>query len=88
MKTIEEIANQEPIKEELDKQYDTIIQKLQEAKEQQLPIDEGIFGATVGVTVGPKLMRAVCLALGIDPKGTLGNLMTSRLVLTAVGTKL
>lgn len=80
----------EPITEELT--YDDIIQKLQEAKENDLPIDEGIFGAIggaiLGAAVGPKLGAAICKALGVDPKGTFGSLLTSRLVLGAIGTSM
>lgn len=80
----------EPITEELT--YDSIIQKLQEAKENELPIDEGIFGAIggaiLGTTIGPKLGAALCKALGVDPKGSFGSLLTSRLVLGAIGTSM
>ena len=85
MKSIEDMVT---INESLDIQYDNIIKILQEAKTNQLPIDEGLIGMLGGVTVGPALMRAVCSALGINEKGALGNLMTSRLVLTAIGAKL
>ena len=85
MKSIEEIAE---IDETLNNTYDNLIGRLQEAKEKQLPIDEGLVGMLGGVTIGPALMRAVCGALGINEKGALGNLMTSRLVLTAIGSKL
>ena len=89
MKSMEELAQQDKlITESLNVQYDNIIKQLQEAKEQQLPLDEGLFGLVGGVTVGPMLMRAVCSALGINEKGALGNLMTSRLILAAVGSKL
>lgn len=88
MKTIEEIANETPINEGL--LYDEMIQKLQEAKENNTPIDEGIIGAIaggmLGATVGPKLMQAVCKALGVDVKGTFGSLLTSKLVMGSVGT--
>ena len=30
-------------------------------------------------------MKAICKALGVDEKGPLGSLLTSRLVLTAIG---
>ena len=87
MKSMEELANVQ-ITEELT--YDSIIQKLQEAKENDVPLDEGIFGAIggaiLGATVGPKLGGALCKALGVDPKGTFGSLLTSRLVLGAIGT--
>ena len=89
MKTLEEVINNETqITEEVT--YDSIIAKLQEAKENDIPLDEGLIGAVVGgltgATFGPKVMKAVCKALGIDEKGPLGSLMTSRLILTAVGT--
>ena len=89
MKTMEEYANQDMLKEDLDKQYDKAIQMLQEAKENQQPIDEGlfkaIFGGLVGATAGPALGKALCKALGLDERGMLGNLLTSRLFLTALG---
>lgn len=91
MKSMEEIANQE-ITEDLDVQYDKIIESLQKAKKNQTPIDEGILGAliggTTGLVFGPKVMNAICSALGIDPKGALGSLMTSRLIMTAVAGKI
>lgn len=80
------IKQDQQVTEELS--YDSVIQKLQEAKENNIPIEEGLFGAIGGVilgaSIGPKLGNAICKALGIDPKGTLGNLMTSRLVLASV----
>lgn len=72
--------------------YDDIIKSLQESKEQGKSIEEGLFtGLFVGAaafTVGPTIMKAVANVLGIDLKGPLGSLMTSRLILTAVGAKL
>ncbi len=82
--------NIDQVKEDLS--YDDIIQKLQEAKEKEIPIDEGvigsIFGGLAGATVGPKIMNAICNALGVDVKGAFGSLLTSRLILTTVGAKL
>jgi len=87
MKSMEELANGEQINETL--AYDEIIQKLNEAKENNTPIEEGILGAIGGVilgtTVGPKLGGALCKALGVDPKGTFGSLLTSKLVLGSIG---
>ena len=87
MKSIEEIVNPQQITEELS--YDDIIQKLNEAKENDVPIEEGILGAIGGVilgaAVGPKLGAAICKALGCDPKGTFGSLLTSKLVLGSIG---
>lgn len=72
--------------------YDSIIESLQKCKESGTPIEEGVVGAIAGMTgamvFGPKIMTAVCQALGIDQKGALGSLMTSRLILTAVAGKL
>lgn len=86
MKSIEEIMNEEQVNEELT--YDNIISKLNEAKENNIPIDEGLLGAIGGVilgtTIGPKLGAAICKALGCDPKGTFGNLITSRLVMASI----
>ena len=69
-------------------QYDDVIIRLNEAKEQGMPIEEGIIGALVGgiagVTLAPSLMKAVCKVLGVDTKGQFGSLLTSRLVLGAV----
>lgn len=89
MKTLDEYVNTEtPIKEELS--YDDVIAKLQEAKDNNIPIEEGLVGAIIGgvtgAALGPKVMKAICKALGINESGPLGNLMTSRLILTAVGT--
>ena len=88
MKSIEEIVNEGQINESLI--YDEIIQKLNEAKENNRPVNEGILGAIaggmVGATVGPKLMQAICKALGVDVKGLFGSLLTSKLVMGSVGT--
>ena len=50
MKSIEEIINNDNEKQEIteDLSYDNIIQKLNEAKEAGLPIEEGILGAIGG----------------------------------------
>lgn len=88
MKSIEELVNEGQINESLI--YDDIIQKLNEAKENNIPVNEGILGAIaggmVGATVGPKLMQAICKALGVDVKGLFGSLLTSKLVMGSVGT--
>ena len=88
MKSMKEIANESQINETL--VYNEIIQKLNEAKENGTPIDEGIFGAIggaiLGSALGPKLGGAICKALGVDPKGSFGSLLTSRLVMGAICT--
>ena len=62
---------------------------VQEAKENKQPIDEGlfgsIFGGLTGAIAGPAIGKAICKALGLDERGLLGNLLTSRLFLTALG---
>lgn len=90
MKTIEEFVNNSNNTITEDLTYDDVIAKLQEAKENNIPIEEGLIGALVGgvagATIGPKVMKAICKALGVDEKGPFGSLLTSRLILTAVGT--
>ena len=88
MKTSEEIAgSQQNINEEL--AYDDIIQKLTEAKEANLPIEEGLLGALtggiIGMAIGPKVMKAICKILGVDERGQFGSLLTSRMMTTALG---
>ena len=87
---IDYVNLESPITEEYS--YDDIIQKLNEAKENNIPIEEGILGAIggaiLGASFGPKLGNAICNALGVDPKGTFGSLLTSRLVMAAIGTKM
>ena len=89
MKSMEEIAQENIQITEEQKAYDDIIAALLEAKENNTPIEEGLgkalLGGLAGVTVGPAIMKAVCKVLGINEGGALGNLMTSRLVLTAMG---
>lgn len=92
MKTIEQIAEAQQIEETRINGYDEVIQKLNEAKESGMPLDEGIMGAVIGgltgMTIAPAIMKALCKVLGIDPKGQFGNLLTSRLILTALGVEL
>lgn len=92
MKTMEQIASEKNSEAVVVNPYDDMIQRLTEAKEADMPIEEGIMGAIVGglagMTIAPTIMKAVCKILGIDPKGQFGNLMTSRLVLTALGVEL
>ncbi len=82
-----ELAEAQPINEAA--MYEDIIQKLTEAKENGTPIDEGLLGAIggaiLGSAFGPKLGGAICKALGVDPKGTFGSLLTSKLVMGSIG---
>lgn len=78
------------------KLYDYIIESGEIAKQENVPMDEimdeGLFsallGSAVSATVGQSIMKAICKCLGIDEKGTLGNLLTSKLVLAAMGAEL
>lgn len=91
MKSMEELANAKLEEQNVNEAlvYDDIIQKLTEAKENGTPIDEGIFGAIggaiLGASIGPKLGAALCRALGVDPKGTFGSLLTSKLIMGSIG---
>ena len=86
-RSIEDIINNQSIMED-STAYDQLIERLQEAKENNEPIDEGLFkaitGVVAGATIGPSIMKGVCKVLGISETGTLGNLMTSRLVISAL----
>ena len=87
MKSIKDMADASQINESAI--YEDIIYKLTEYKENNIPIDEGIFksifGGLAGATAGPAVMKGVCHILGINESGALGNLMTSRMILTALG---
>lgn len=92
MKSIDDLiynSEQNVVNEDLDIQYDKIINILKEAKENNTPIDEGLFGAIFGglsgAVAGPAIGKAICKAMSIDERGMLGNLFTSRLFLTALG---
>ena len=87
MKTMKQVATGRQINEDMT--YDTVIQRLMEAKENNIPLDEGIIGALtgglIGATVGPAVMKAVCKILGVDERGQSGSLLTSRMMTTALG---
>ena len=75
-----------------DKIYNETIQYLIKMNESELEqIDEGFFsgllGGTAGAVAGPAIMKAVCSVLGIRD-GRLYDLLTSRLVTSAVGYEL
>ena len=82
----EEIRDMSPDQiQEAEKAYYQILEKLNKGEE----IDEGFLGAltggAIGALAGPAIGRAICRALGINEEGTLGKLLTSRLVTTAIG---
>jgi hypothetical protein len=82
----EEIRGMTPDQiQEAESAYYKILEKLNKGEE----VDEGFLGALVGgaagALAGPAIGRAICRALGISEDGTLGKLLTSRLVTTAIG---
>jgi hypothetical protein len=68
-----------------EKAYSYIVERLEAGEE----LDEGFLGAlaggAIGALAGPAVGRAICKVLGIDEKGHLGKLLTSRLVAAALG---
>lgn len=78
------------------KLYDYIVESAEVAKKENTSLDnvmdEGIFGALVGAaagaTIAPSIMKSICKVLGISENGTLGNLLTSRVVLAAICSEL
>lgn len=76
--------------------YDYIVESAEVAKLEGKSIDDtldegilsGLLGGAAGAAFGPALGKAICKVLGINPSGTLGNLLTSRLVLGALGYEL
>lgn len=78
------------------KLYNYIVESAEIAKKENVKLDdvldEGIFsallGGTAGATIGPAIGRAICKVLGVTENGVLGNLLTSRVVLAALGYEL
>lgn len=70
------------------KLFESVLRSIEENKGD---ISEGLFsgilGGITGAVAGPAIMKAVCSALGIE-KGAIYDLLTSRLVITAIATKL
>ena len=96
MNSIQEIQDaqyQTMIKEHTQSIRDYIIEVTDKAQAEGKPVSElidegilsGILGGVIGGTAGKSVMSGVCKALGIDERSTLGQLLTSRTVLTAVG---
>lgn len=73
---------------EAEKAYEEILEKVKNGEEIEEGFLGGLVGGAAGALVGPAIGRAICKALGIDEKGTLGKLLTSRLVTTAIGVAL
>jgi hypothetical protein len=68
-----------------EKTYAIILEKLERGEKLDEGIFTGILAAGAGALIGPSIMRAVCKCLGVEPEGTLGKLLTSKLVLASVG---
>jgi hypothetical protein len=73
---------------EAEKAYEEILTKIQNNEEIEEGFLGGLIGGAAGALAGPAIGRAICKALGIDQKGTLGKMLTSRLVTTAIGVAL
>lgn len=74
---------------DIDKIIENLIELKARVNEGQVEnLTEGLFGALVGgaagLTVLPTIMKGLCSSLGVDEKGALGTLLTSRLVLTTL----
>lgn len=70
---------------EAEKTYYELVEKLNNGEEIDEGFLSGIAGGAIGALAGPTIGKAICKVLGIDPNGTLGKLLTSRLVTTAMG---
>jgi hypothetical protein len=65
--------------------YEKILDKLVNNEDLDEGFLSGLVGGGIGALAGPAIGKAICKALGIDEKGALGKLLTSRLVTTAIG---
>lgn len=85
-----------PVRDNTRKLYDYIVESARKADMKGEPLQselsEGLFGTLVGGTAGalagPVIMKAICRILGIAEDGTLGKLLTSALVCTALGAEI
>jgi hypothetical protein len=73
---------------EAEKAYEEILTKIQNNEEIEEGFLGGLIGGAAGALAGPAIGKAICKALGIDQRGTLGKMLTSRLVTTAIGVAL
>ena len=69
------------------KNFDNIDKIIEDCKNNKLNegLLSGLTGAGVSAAIGPAVMRSICNALGIKEGSALWNLLTSKLVLSAVG---
>lgn len=68
--------------------YNKILESIESGEDLDEGFMSGLLGGGIGAIAGPAIGRAICKALGIQEKGTLGKLLTSRLVTTAIGVAL
>ena len=73
---------------EAEQAYESILNRLKNGEEVDEGFLSGLIGGGIGALAGPTIGKAICKALGIDEKGTLGKMLTSRLVTTAIGVAL
>ncbi len=73
---------------EAEKAYEEVLDKIQKGEDIEEGFLGGLIGGGVGALAGPAIGRAICKALGIKENGTLGKMLTSRLVTTAIGVAL
>ena len=70
----------------------SLLESVESSKTPGQAIEEGILGGIVGgiagATLAPAIMKTICKILGIQENGTLGQLLTSKLVLGAMGAQL
>jgi len=71
--------------QEGEKFYNLLVEKLQKGEEISEGFFTGLLGAGAGALIGPAITKALCSALGIREGGALYNLLTSKLVLGAIG---
>lgn len=65
--------------------YEKIIEQLNNGEDLDEGILSGLAGGAIGALAGPAIGKAICKVLGVEEKGNLGRLLTSRLVTTALG---
>ncbi len=70
----------------------SLLESVESSKTPGQALEEGILGGIVGgiagATLAPAIMKTICKILGIQENGTLGQLLTSKLVLGAMGAQL
>lgn len=70
----------------------SLLESVESSKTPGQALEEGLLGGIVGgiagATLAPAIMKSICKILGIQENGTLGQLLTSKLVLGAMGAQL